>query len=101
MEYKISQQKNIDSILKLETGLCLFLPKGCHAVNGTDHYSLYCQSGTAGKIFSSPKHLIKTDNSLETVYVEIIGANQTYFLELKISEDNDRQLGSVVDCPKD
>jgi len=93
LEYKISQNKGADKTLELEKGLCVLLPKGCHAINGGDHFSLYCQSGTVGKVFFSSK--FKSKNT-----TEIKGKTKSFYLELKVNDDENRNLATVVDCPK-
>ena len=95
LEYKIAQGKKHSSVVQLEDGVCVFIPSGCHALKASDHYGLYCQSGTTGKIYLDGR---KTLTNQEVKQLEIKGKNKNYLLELSIFEDNNKNLGESVSC---
>lgn len=98
LEYKIAQGKKHSSVVKLEEGLCVFVPSECHALKASDHYGLYCQSGTSGKLYLDGRKPTTAGARQGTKQLEIKGKNKNYLLEINIFEDNNKNLGEPISC---
>ncbi len=95
LEYKIAQGKKHSSVVQLEEGLCVFIPSGCHALKAADHYGLYCQSGTTGKIYLDGRKALMNQ---EAKQLEIKGKTKTYLLEINVFENNNKNLSEPISC---
>ena len=99
LEYKISQNKSLKNYIKLEHDLCLYVPENCQSTNSNDGLSFYCQTGTAGELFFDKKEEFHESSSHEFIQKVIKGKLSNYYLEVKVNEGKDKDLGKVFICP--
>ena len=98
LEYRISQSDKRPSYLEIEKGLCLSLPIGCHALKAKGHYALYCQSGSAGKIYLDATTQRDTPPNGEFSLTELKGKSKLYLIEIKINNGESKKLGQITSC---
>ena len=98
LEYRISQSDKRPSYLEIEKGLCLSLPIGCHALKSPGHYALYCQSGSAGKIYLDGRTQSDTSPSDEFTLTELKGKSKLYLIEIKFNNGKSKKLGQITSC---
>ena len=99
LEYKISQNKNSATFIKLEKDLCLYLPLGCQSTETKNELLFYCKTGTTGKLAFDYRDKIVRSESQEVVRKVVKGNRSSYFLEVKVYENNNADLGKVISCP--
>ena len=99
LEYKISQNKNSTAFIQLEKNLCIYMPIGCQSTETEKELLFYCKSGTTGKLVFDYNEKLDIPRSENVIRKVIKGARTSYFLEVKVYENNNLDLGKKINCP--
>ena len=75
------------------------MPIGCQSTETEKELLFYCKSGTTGRLVFDYIEKLDGTKSQNVVDKVIKGTRTSYFLEVKVYENNNLDLGKEINCP--